>query len=577
MIKKVNIKNYENKTLSIELANPSKTGIVIRNIEGLGYPQMSVITSKNIGYNPSDYKGTEIQPRNIIFTFELTDDNIVEQTRRKIYQFFPMQTNIRVTFETDVIGDAYIDAYVENITPSIFEKIESIQVSLICADPYFYTGAKTFFTSGDIHEQVNSTGIIPNFDLSNWFFKKYGGRVNNQVSIVANEEKGIILFVYSKDYHPKGFRIEIRNNTSENKNSSFNRMILKHDNGVLDINPYSDLDDLYSEEYGYLPSSNKYKDSYILVENDIKSQNVFLVDINTGSKTSILGDCVINGDFPNLITGKNTFNALFYGIYKTYSNTVFVRVPSSEILDCELNISEDRMWTISKINYVAMKYRCKVYTTTLETGETYLGTIELQLKELTDCYVDHTMTDKTYISYTGGAFTPITITNQDGSTVELYGQWNMASNRDGGRYGFRVHKIPVVYLEDDFINIPLENIYELEDGNKFAFNFKYLPTNDGTKDINLDGYSLTAKITDYGVSKKKFWQLLYLKYGPAQYQSIEPVDYPFEKPNYYTWVTFKIEPLLEVDNSDNSVDFYDYIEDCNGSINVSFDERYDGI
>lgn len=138
MIQSVTVVNHESKTFEFLLNDISESGLYISNIEGLGYPSATVSNSETFNNAVSIYGNTVKQPRNIVITFGISSFgfNTVEQARELIYEMLPSSTELYMEFKSDekirnIIG------YVENITPIIFDQKESVQVSIICPNPYF--------------------------------------------------------------------------------------------------------------------------------------------------------------------------------------------------------------------------------------------------------------------------------------------------------------------------------------------------------------------------------------------------------------------------------------------------------
>lgn len=135
MLKSVTVTNFKGETLEMELAHPEKTGLCIYNVEGIGGGKANINTSESATGDGSWYNSARADARNIVVYMKLLAD--VEENRHKMYQYFPLKTQIRLLFTTDK-RSLYIDGYVESNETPIFSSEEFSTISVICPDPNFY-------------------------------------------------------------------------------------------------------------------------------------------------------------------------------------------------------------------------------------------------------------------------------------------------------------------------------------------------------------------------------------------------------------------------------------------------------
>ncbi len=149
MIKSIKATNYLNNSVTLSLANPWETGIIVREITGIG-PAKADINMTDISFSDgAAYNSSRLSARNIVFRFELLPNDTVEDTRLMTYTYFPVKRKVTLEFETEN-RKAEIEGYVESNEPDIFSQNESCQISIICPDPYFYGDEKTTAFSGVI-------------------------------------------------------------------------------------------------------------------------------------------------------------------------------------------------------------------------------------------------------------------------------------------------------------------------------------------------------------------------------------------------------------------------------------------
>ena len=136
MIKSVKVTNHINESILLELTSPEKSGLIVLDIIGLG-PSTTNINSTEMATNDgSVFNSARIESRNIVFTLKPLQNPSVENNRLKTYRYFPAKEKITLTFETEN-RIAEITGYRESNEPSIFSSAETIQISIICPDPFF--------------------------------------------------------------------------------------------------------------------------------------------------------------------------------------------------------------------------------------------------------------------------------------------------------------------------------------------------------------------------------------------------------------------------------------------------------
>lgn len=156
MIKSITVTNHLGNSVVLSLTDPWETGLIIKSITGLGPPN-GIINSTDLAMGDGAvYNSARIDKRNIVFSFQfsevLEEDGMrvketIEQVRLNTYKYFPLKKHVTLLFETDS-RTASIQGYVEKNESDIFNKEESAQVSIICPDPFFYSGRKPTLLNG---------------------------------------------------------------------------------------------------------------------------------------------------------------------------------------------------------------------------------------------------------------------------------------------------------------------------------------------------------------------------------------------------------------------------------------------
>lgn len=155
MIKAVRVTNANGDTLRIELKDPMKSGLAVREITGLGSPKLDINTTGFGTFDGSVVNSVLARTRNVTLTLIMVPRISIEDSRQLTYKYFQLKREITLTFELDN-REVYIEGYVESNEPDIFSREETTQISIICPDPWFHELylTETFFY-----------GVIPLFEF----------------------------------------------------------------------------------------------------------------------------------------------------------------------------------------------------------------------------------------------------------------------------------------------------------------------------------------------------------------------------------------------------------------------------
>lgn len=137
MIKRVIFRNQTDDVLEIDMKNPVKSGFLLTSIDGLGPAKSDIIISEMAMADGGVDNFARLTTRNIVLSFTFFPFPTIEDTRYLSYKYFPTKEKVTMYVETD---DRFVrtEGRVESNTPDIFSKSEGCQVSILCADPFFY-------------------------------------------------------------------------------------------------------------------------------------------------------------------------------------------------------------------------------------------------------------------------------------------------------------------------------------------------------------------------------------------------------------------------------------------------------
>lgn len=156
MIKALTITNYLGESLKIVLTEDTPdSGLIILGMEGLGASSANINTTSMAAIDGSMYNSARVEERNIVLSLLLTFAPQIEDSRQRTYKYFPIKREVELLFETDNRA-LKIRGYVESNEPDIFSDQETIQISIICPDPFFYSSNR---------ESTVFSGIEPLFEF----------------------------------------------------------------------------------------------------------------------------------------------------------------------------------------------------------------------------------------------------------------------------------------------------------------------------------------------------------------------------------------------------------------------------
>lgn len=125
------VENESGKTIVLTQAEDR---FQVVNVEGLNPPNANIRRSEVAGMDGSKYASSKLEERNLVLTIRINGD--VEVNRLTLYQFFRTKHWCRVYYRSDS-RDVYIEGWMETVECDLFSMTETMQVSIVCPDPYF--------------------------------------------------------------------------------------------------------------------------------------------------------------------------------------------------------------------------------------------------------------------------------------------------------------------------------------------------------------------------------------------------------------------------------------------------------
>ena len=139
MIKSITVTNYLGDSIKLDLARPELSGFAVTSITGLGPGKATINTSEITTTDGGLFNSARLPVRNIVISLRYMWWNSIEDSRQRSYKYFPIKKQVSLLIETDnrIVETS---GYVESNDPTIFSKESGSDISIICPDPFFYSG-----------------------------------------------------------------------------------------------------------------------------------------------------------------------------------------------------------------------------------------------------------------------------------------------------------------------------------------------------------------------------------------------------------------------------------------------------
>ena len=107
---------------------------VITHVEGLTPPASVISTGVVATMDGERQTNVRVDKRNIVITLKILTD--VEQNRILLYKYFKLKAPCKIFYKNES-RDVYIEGTVETFEADLFTALQEVQISIICAQPYF--------------------------------------------------------------------------------------------------------------------------------------------------------------------------------------------------------------------------------------------------------------------------------------------------------------------------------------------------------------------------------------------------------------------------------------------------------
>lgn len=196
------------------------------NVEGVAPTSATLSTYNVAGLDGSRITGAKLTPRNLVITLKIKGD--IEHNRQMLYEFFKTKEKCKIYLKTDN-RDVFAEGYIESTNVDIFTNNEVMQISIICADPYFKAVEEI---------AVNISAWISNFTFpfmiseAGMAFTSLSTSGNTLVSNASESDTGVEFII---DFNDDVETITINNMTTEQR-MTFNYNFLAYDRLTVNTN-----------------------------------------------------------------------------------------------------------------------------------------------------------------------------------------------------------------------------------------------------------------------------------------------------------------------------------------------------
>jgi predicted phage tail component-like protein len=104
------------------------------SVEGLDPPNAIVTSTTVVGMDGEKYQNSKLGTRNIVITVKINGD--VAANRNRLYRYAKTKQYCKVYYKSET-HDVFAEGYVETMPVSLFTNNQTVQISIICHDPYF--------------------------------------------------------------------------------------------------------------------------------------------------------------------------------------------------------------------------------------------------------------------------------------------------------------------------------------------------------------------------------------------------------------------------------------------------------
>lgn len=260
----------QNKSGDLLNVSTSKNYTLFK-VEGLQPPAATINSTKNSTSDGMVINSVSVESRNIVLYMTIEGD--IEKNRINLYKYFPLKQTVTVYFKNNT-RDVKINGLVEIIECDLFSNRQVVQISLICAQPYFSAVDELISYFSDLTNLFS----FP-FNIADTGMELSAITTNVRKSIIntGDVESGVIIKLYAIGDVVNPIIYDVFNRT----HIALNYSMIANDQIIINTNVGNKSITLIRNGISYNLMGNMTPDSKWLTL--AQGDNVFTYDTDSGS------------------------------------------------------------------------------------------------------------------------------------------------------------------------------------------------------------------------------------------------------------------------------------------------------
>lgn len=189
MLYKIDVTNRRGQVLTLNMEEDDG-GYQIADIEGLEPVKAVMVSTSFAGVDGEQFQSAKRTARNIVIKLDLDPDfdtDTYTTLRKKLYGYFMPKSEVSMRFYMTTGLNVDIKGRVEEISPGMFNKEPTIDVSVMCFEPDFIDPRMVTLSGNTVADSTNT-------------FINYPGSVETGVVLTLNPARAVDAFsMYNMD------------------------------------------------------------------------------------------------------------------------------------------------------------------------------------------------------------------------------------------------------------------------------------------------------------------------------------------------------------------------------------------
>lgn len=182
-----------------------RSDFYLTRAEGLSPDAASVHTEDFAFRDGAAFMGATVGARRIVLVLKPVRDP--EEAREAVYGLFPLKESVTLRFRT-ASKDVTATGYVERVECDLFARVQAVEVSVLCMDPYFYDVSETSMVAGKVQNDGLPVGVVATssgsvsdgtriFSLTGWTGTYYLDTREGRKSVKDGNGNSLVQYISS--------------------------------------------------------------------------------------------------------------------------------------------------------------------------------------------------------------------------------------------------------------------------------------------------------------------------------------------------------------------------------------------